>query len=133
MGIARTCASLIRLQSPMMRPSIRRSIIVLLLPIFWDFGRGGSQSDQDPFFTRRNGMVAMQIAARGVRDPRVLPALRDVPRHLFVPAAEQAQAYEDRALPIGYGQTISQPYIVALMTEVVRPGPGDRALEVGTG
>jgi protein-L-isoaspartate(D-aspartate) O-methyltransferase len=78
-------------------------------------------------------MVVDQIAARGVRDPRVLAAMRDVPRHLFVPPELQRQAYADRPLSIGYDQTISQPYIVALMTELARPGPSDRALEVGTG
>jgi protein-L-isoaspartate(D-aspartate) O-methyltransferase len=78
-------------------------------------------------------MVTEQIAARGVRDPRVLAALREVPRHLFVPPAQQPYAYQDSPLAIGQGQTISQPYIVALMTELGRPQPGDRALEVGTG
>jgi protein-L-isoaspartate(D-aspartate) O-methyltransferase len=78
-------------------------------------------------------MVAEQIAARDVTDPRVLAAMRQVPRHLFVPADEQASAYDDRPLPIGHGQTISQPYIVALMTELARPKATDRALEIGTG
>jgi protein-L-isoaspartate(D-aspartate) O-methyltransferase len=78
-------------------------------------------------------MVVDQIAARAVRDPRVLAAMRDVPRHLFVPPELQRQAYADRPLPIGHDQTISQPYIVALMTELARPGLADRALEVGTG
>src|SRR5262249_21375012 len=78
-------------------------------------------------------MVDEQIAARGVRDPRVLAAFRDVPRHLFVSPADQARAYDDRPLSIGEGQTISQPYIVALMTELARTQPTDRALEVGTG
>lgn len=78
-------------------------------------------------------MVTEQVAARGVHDPRVLAALRSVPRHLFVSAAEQPYAYDDTPLPIGQGQTISQPYIVALMTELAKPGSGDRALEVGTG
>ena len=78
-------------------------------------------------------MVAEQIAARDVRDQRVRDATAEVPRHLFVPPELQTQAYADRPLPIGYGQTISQPYIVALMTELARPSPGDRALEVGTG
>jgi len=81
----------------------------------------------------RRRMVVDQIESRGVGDPRVLSALREVPRHLFVPPSEQPNAYADRPLPIGYGQTISQPYVVALMTELVRPEPGDRALEVGTG
>jgi protein-L-isoaspartate(D-aspartate) O-methyltransferase len=78
-------------------------------------------------------MVAEQIAARDVKDPRVLAAMREVPRHLFVPADQQSSAYDDRPLPIGYGQTISQPYIVALMTELARPKATDRALEIGTG
>ncbi|TVP99099.1 MAG: protein-L-isoaspartate(D-aspartate) O-methyltransferase [Planctomycetaceae bacterium] len=78
-------------------------------------------------------MVRDQIEARGVRDPRVLAALRRVPRHLFVPADRFDEAYADRPLPIGFGQTISQPYIVALMTELVRPRAGDRALDVGSG
>ena len=78
-------------------------------------------------------MVADQIAARDVRDARVLAAMRDVPRHLFVPPELQSQAYDDAPLPIGYAQTISQPYIVALMTALTQPSPSDRALEVGTG
>jgi len=81
----------------------------------------------------RDEMVDRQIAARGVVDPRVLAALRAVPRHLFVPATLAAFAYEDRPLPIGHRQTISQPYIVAAMTEAIRPEPGDRVLEIGTG
>jgi len=78
-------------------------------------------------------MVADQVAARGVSDPRVLDAMRAVPRHEFVPGSLRDDAYWDSPLSIGYGQTISQPYIVALMTELARPAPGDRALEVGTG
>ena len=81
----------------------------------------------------RWAMVRHQIEARGVRDPRVLAALRRVPRHRFVPADRLDEAYADRPLPIGFGQTISQPYIVALMTELVRPQAGDRALDVGSG
>ena len=90
-------------------------------------------SGQDAFATDRARMVANQIASRDVKDARVLAAMREVPRHRFVPEALQRQAYEDRPLPIGHDQTISQPYIVALMTALARPGPGDRALEVGTG
>jgi protein-L-isoaspartate(D-aspartate) O-methyltransferase len=85
------------------------------------------------FALAREQMVSGQIAARGVRDARVLATLREVPRHLFVPPSERRYAYEDRPLPVGNGQTISQPYIVALMTELARPAPTDRALEVGTG
>lgn len=81
----------------------------------------------------RNTMVKSQIAARGVKDPRVLEALRKTPRHEFVPSELQAHAYEDRPLPIGYGQTISQPYIVGLMTELLDTAPGHKVLEIGTG
>ena len=88
---------------------------------------------QDPLTRARLAMVAGQIAARGVKDPRVLDAIRAVPRHEFVPATLREDAYGDSPLPIGHGQTISQPYIVALMTELARPSPSDRVLEVGTG
>jgi protein-L-isoaspartate(D-aspartate) O-methyltransferase len=81
----------------------------------------------------RERMVERQIAARGVDDERVLAAMRRVPRHRFVPASVAPYAYEDRPLPIGHQQTISQPYIVAAMTEAIRPGPEDRVLEIGTG
>jgi protein-L-isoaspartate(D-aspartate) O-methyltransferase len=78
-------------------------------------------------------MVSEQIAARGIRDPRVLAALRTVPRDEFVPPMLRAAAWEDHPLPIGHEQTISQPYIVALMTELAQVGPGSRVLEIGTG
>lgn len=90
---------------------------------------------QEPsaFCKAREQMVAQQIAARGVKDKRVLQAMRDVPRHLFVPKEMQPYAYADSPLPIGYEQTISQPYIVAFMTEALGLRPVDRVLEVGTG
>ena len=78
-------------------------------------------------------MVSSHIAARGVADTHVLAAMRDVPRHRFVPEDERAAAYEDRPLPIGLSQTISQPYVVALMTEALRLKPTDRVFELGTG
>jgi len=78
-------------------------------------------------------MVREQIAPRGVDHPAVLEAMRTVPRHLFVQEALRGQAYEDHPLPIGYGQTISQPYIVAWMTQLMQPEPGLRVLEIGTG
>lgn len=81
----------------------------------------------------RAAMVREQIEARGVRDPETLAAMRQVPRHLFVPEDQAASAYADRPLPIGHGQTISQPFIVAYMTEIIRPGPGRKVLEIGTG
>jgi len=78
-------------------------------------------------------MVETQIAARGVGDERVLSAMRRVPRHLFVPAEVRKSAYSDYPLPIGHGQTISQPYIVAMMTSLLQIQPDDRVLEVGSG
>src|SRR5262245_61440430 len=78
-------------------------------------------------------MVKEQIEARGVRDAGVLGAIRATPRHLFVPAALQSAAYQDHPLPIGHGATISQPYVVAWMTELLQPARSDRVLEIGTG
>ncbi len=88
---------------------------------------------EDPFLPQRLAMVEQQIAARGVKDPLVLEAMRTVPRHRFVPARYIEQAYADHPLPIGFGQTISQPYIVALMTEALALEPGEKVLEIGTG
>lgn len=82
---------------------------------------------------RRHQMVETQIAARGVRDARVLDAMRQVPRHLFVPEPLRSEAYSDRPLSIGEGQTISQPFMVASMTETLAVRETDRVLEVGTG
>ena len=81
----------------------------------------------------RENMVKQQIEARGIADKRVLAAMREVPRHLFVPPEERSRAYGDYPLPIGFGQTISQPYIVALMTELLNLRKKSRVLEVGTG
>jgi len=78
-------------------------------------------------------MVREQLMARGIRDPRVLQAMGSVPRHALVPEAVRSMAYEDRPLPIGFGQTISQPYIVAAMTEVLELEGDERVLEIGTG
>lgn len=82
---------------------------------------------------RRHGMVDLQLRARGIYDPRVLAAMRRVPRHVFVPAAVQEFAYDDTALPIASGQTISQPFIVGTMAQAARISPADRVLEIGTG
>jgi protein-L-isoaspartate(D-aspartate) O-methyltransferase len=86
-----------------------------------------------PRADERLKMVEHQIAARGIRDQRVLSTMKDVPRHLFVPPPYDKSAYEDCPLPIGNGQTISQPYIVALMTELLILQPTDSVLEIGTG
>lgn len=85
------------------------------------------------FTHRRERMVERQIAGRGIRDQRVLAAMREVPRERFVPAHLHSEAYDDGPLPVLAGQTISQPYIVALMIEALALQPGDRVLDVGTG
>jgi protein-L-isoaspartate(D-aspartate) O-methyltransferase len=92
-----------------------------------------SLNQQDRFQEARESMVRVQIIDRGVKDASVLKALRKVPRHLFVPKEYENEAYDDNPLPIGYGQTISQPYIVAYMTEVAKPDKSKKALEIGTG
>lgn len=81
----------------------------------------------------RQAMVERQLKPRGIRDPLVLDAMGAVPREVFLPPERRHLAYSDQAVPIGQGQTISQPYMVAAMTEALRPRPGDRVLEVGTG
>lgn len=93
----------------------------------------GCSRASDVYEPKRLEMVERQIAGRGVKDPRVLEAMRTIPRHLFVPEAEMPHAYEDRPLPIGSGQTISQPYIVAFMTEQLHLTGNETVLEIGTG
>jgi protein-L-isoaspartate(D-aspartate) O-methyltransferase len=93
----------------------------------------GTQSGEDPYLEDRLEMVSETIEARGVENEDVLEAMRSVPRHVFVPAEYLNEAYADHPLPIGYGQTISQPYIVAWMTELLALEPGDKVLEIGTG
>jgi protein-L-isoaspartate(D-aspartate) O-methyltransferase len=97
-------------------------------------GQGSGPASRDPRFEGlRRAMVLEQLAHRGIRDPRVLGAMAAVPRHRFVEPALYADAYDDRPLPIGFDQTISQPYMVARATELAEPRPADRALEVGAG
>lgn len=88
---------------------------------------------EDPYQGKRREMVEQQIKGRGISDPRVLAAVLKVPRHLLVDSSLRSRAYADHPLPIGEGQTISQPYVVALMTEELRLSPSDRVLEIGTG
>lgn len=92
-----------------------------------------NQSGGDPWAGPRRDMVELQIRDRGISQPAVLRAMESVPRHLFVPEDRRDQAYTDGPLPIGWGQTISQPYIVALMTQLLDLGPHDKVLEIGTG
>ncbi|MGQ9574893.1 MAG: protein-L-isoaspartate(D-aspartate) O-methyltransferase [Thermoguttaceae bacterium] len=89
--------------------------------------------EDDPFASARHKMVQTQLRARDITDPRVLDAMGRVPRHQFLSEQFQHEAYDDHPLPIGHGQTISQPYIVALMTQLAAPRPTDRALDIGTG
>ena len=110
------------------------AVSVACLPRTPDQASASARSSQViPFEQARHQMVEEQIEARGVTDSRVLEAMSRVPRHEYVPVQYRASAYRDTPLPIEFGQTISQPYIVALMTELLEPEPGDRILEVGTG
>jgi protein-L-isoaspartate(D-aspartate) O-methyltransferase len=104
---------------------------VLLLSMISLFDQ--NKLDEQGQAAKRSDMVAKQVAARGVKDPRVLEAMRTVPRHIFIPEDLLDEAYGDYPLPIGYGQTISQPYIVALMTELLQLEGDEKVLEVGTG
>ena len=88
---------------------------------------------EDPFKKKREELVLKTIEKRGVKDKAVLKSMNTVKRHLFVPENNVSNAYDDRPLPIGYGQTISQPFIVAYMTEAIYPKPGYKVLEIGTG
>jgi protein-L-isoaspartate(D-aspartate) O-methyltransferase len=103
-------------------------LYILFLLIFMVSGQ-----DETSYTRARERMVQTQITARGISDPATLRAIGRVPRHLFVPASYAAEAYSDRPLPIGYSQTISQPFIVAYMTELARPARNKKALEIGTG
>lgn len=107
---------------------LRMTMLALLCA--HEAGAAGGAQD---YAAERAEMVTRQIGDRGVRDEHVLSAMRNVPRHDFVPDTEKRYAYHDTPLPIGEGQTISQPYIVALMTELARPDKSHRVLEIGTG
>ena len=102
--------------------------VIALTTLFASPGGAGDERSRE-----REAMVATQVVARGVRDLKTLAALRKVPRHLFVPPALAAQAYADHPLPIGHEQTISQPFVVAFMTEALGLRGGEKVLEVGTG
>jgi protein-L-isoaspartate(D-aspartate) O-methyltransferase len=99
--------------------------IVLFVPLL--------PAADDPYLRQRRAMVEQDIEGRGVKDRKVLDVMLKVPRHLYVDDSMRNRAYEDHPLPIGEGQTISQPYVVALMTEALRLRPTDRVLEIGTG
>lgn len=113
-----------------MKKEIFGFLILLLLPLVL-IAEG--QQEAEPFHELRENMVETQIQARDIKDPRVLEAMRRIPRHLFVPEEIKSRAYEDNPLRIGEGQTISQPYIVALMTESLELTGLEKVLEIGTG
>jgi len=116
---------------PRRRLAARACALAVLLGAL---GEGGcAMASDDPTAGARRRMVEEQIRWRGVADRELLAVMEKVPRHLFVPEAERGMAYADHPLPIGAGQTISQPYVVALMTSLLRLRSGDRVLEVGTG
>jgi len=106
-------------------------ILIYLLIILLHYVALSAAEDQ--YALKRKQMVEQDIRGRGIKDPDVLNVMVRVPRHLFVDATYRSQAYDDHPLPIGEGQTVSQPYVVALMTEALRLRRGDRVLEIGTG
>ncbi len=106
-----------------------RLILILVISIMWKY----SFPQVDKYTSVRNDMVKYQISDRGIYNSAVLNAMRKIPRHLFVPVEYQNEAYGDYPLSIGHGQTISQPYIVAYMTAVVKPDKKKKVLEIGTG
>jgi len=108
-------------------------LFALLLPAILPSCSDARPPDNGNLAAQRQAMVDQQIEARGVSDAATLQAMRDVPRHEFLPLRLREEAYADYPLPIGHGQTISQPYIVAFMTETIRPQPGEKILEIGAG
>ncbi len=106
---------------------------IALVSLFFLAWPLSSVQDSDAYVKKRKRMVAEQLAGRDITDRKVLEAMAQVPRHLFVSPAYRGQAYEDYPLPIDEGQTISQPYIVALMTQCLNLRPGEKVLEIGTG
>lgn len=116
-------------------PSISLFILALLLTACTQCHQSSNQtkSSESTYTYQRSHMVKTQIQARGVKSPKVLDAMLKVPRHLFIPQYLKEAAYKDWPLPIGQNQTISQPYIVAYMTELAMLQPSDRVLEIGTG
>lgn len=105
----------------------------LMMAVFWGCARGKQVEGEVNFAKMRERMVEEQLVRRGIKDAEVLRAMRTVERHLFVPEAHRGSAYNDYPLPIGEGQTISQPYMVALMTDLLDISKEEKALEVGTG
>ena len=107
--------------------------VAYCLTFFFILSGCTSVTAADPYTEKRQAMVEKDLKGRGIKDKRVLEAMGKIPRHLFVEESLQKQAYADHPLPIAEGQTISQPYVVALMTEALKLKPQDRVLEIGTG
>jgi len=118
---------------------IRASAIIAMFPAVWLFiavcsaAVGQEAAVEERYAELRNRMVELELVGRGIKDPLVLEAMRKVPRHRLVPESVRRSSYEERPLPIGEGQTITRPYIVALMTELLHLKGGEKVLEVGTG
>src|SRR5262245_17956295 len=107
---------------------------LILVPLLYGLGCSEAHSDETPVPQNEAGpYVSRGLDRRGLKDPKVKAAMSQVPRHQFIPLEMQEQAYDDRAVAIGHGQTISQPYIVALMTEHAGVTQGSKVLEIGTG
>ena len=121
------------LPSRSLRTLVHAGIIIVIGSVVWTLWAFWQPDSEETYRTRRLEMVGAQIERRGVKDKAVLTALRKVPRHQFVPALWRGLAYADEPLPIGDGQTISQPYIVGWMTELIEPTKKMRVLEIGTG
>jgi len=116
-----------------MTPSPKYSVSILVASLIIAATGNTHSLAEDPYTSARQYMIDHDIKSRGVKDPAVINAMSRIPRHLFVDAAYRSRAYGDHPLPIGEGQTISQPYVVALMTETLGLRPTDRVLEIGTG
>jgi protein-L-isoaspartate(D-aspartate) O-methyltransferase len=110
-----------------------KNVYVLVVPLFILLVFSALVSADNAYTLARKRMVKQDIKSRGVKDTTVLAVMATEPRHLYVNASDRDRAYKDHPLPIGEGQTISQPYVVALMTEALRLRPTDRVLEIGTG
>ncbi|MCD4780164.1 MAG: protein-L-isoaspartate(D-aspartate) O-methyltransferase [Candidatus Omnitrophica bacterium] len=106
---------------------------ILFITMFFFSSHHSGDAAENEFISQRLQMVEHQIKRRGIKDPRVLAAMQKVPRHLFVPSSYRNQSYEDHPLPIGKGQTISQPFIVSVMTELLELDGSEKVLEIGTG